>query len=490
MLKARPMRYTSLLILCFLVSGCALGGGGVPRPTMDPPTPPVSAEPATVTIGGGIRAAFIPTYFVGFSIEPQGLCTFLQLEQSDPAVDRLYENLGPSTIRFGGNSMDASDWQPYAPCSGLTFGATTIRDAFAFAQRVHARVIWGLNLKSNDPNAAADEADTVYLEGAGQLLGLEMGNEPNNWTTEPTYERMWQSYASAIAASGINPPLVGPSMNDGDGHSWFAQSVRNERSQLAFVTYHYYPLQQGAGAGNGQVPTIQNLLSATLMASTAADLDRAVAVAHANGLALDIDETNSVNGGGVTGVSNTFASSLWMVDYLFTAMEHGVLAVNVHGSGGASGGPSYSPIVLDPSTHELSAQPMYYGMLLFHLATGNGESIPLRASVASSANLAAHVVLGRDGTLRVALINKDLESATRVRVKLGVSGADYRAGSVIRLMAPSVTATNGVMLGGASVGVDGSWSPTEQESIRVSNSSFTIVIPKASAALVTLSSQN
>lgn len=491
MLRSRLARYTSLGILCVLVSACGLGGG-VPAPTVhpDPPAPAISAKPATVTVGGGVRAAFIPSYFAGFSIEPQGLCQFLQLEQSNRALDRFYENLGPSTIRFGGNSMDASQWSSNEPCSGLSFGSATIRDAFAFAQRIHARVLWGLNLQSNDPRAAADEAYTVYFVGSGRLLGVEMGNEPNNWTTESVYEKMWRSYASAIAASGVNPPLAGPSMNDGDGHGWFGQFVRNEHSQLAFVTYHYYPLQHDAAPGSSQEPTIQNLLSRALMASTATDLDRAVKVARANGLALDIDETNSVNGGGVTGVSDTFASALWMADYLFTAAEHGVLAVNVHGGGGASAGPSYSPIVLDPSTHELSAQPVYYGMLLFHLATGNGGSIPLRASVASSANLAAHVVLSSDGTLRVVLINKDLKSATRVRVMLGVSGADYRAGSVIRLTARSATATDGVLLGGAGVGADGMWSAAEHESVSVTKSSFTILMPEASAALITLSPQN
>ena len=340
-MKARSMRSTLLLVFCLVACGCAQAGGSVPAPTIAPPTPTISAESATVSITASSGIKPPPSYFVGFSIEPQALCQFLQLEQSNPALDRFYQNLGPTTIRFGGNSMDASLWQPYTTCSGLSFGISTVSDVFSFAQRVNARIIWGLNLKANDPNAAADEAYTVYFEGGGLLLGLEMGNEPNNWTTEPAYEQRWQSYVSAIETSGIHPAFVGPSMHDNSGYAWFSRFVQDERGQLSFATYHYYPLRQGAPAGSGQEPTIQNLLSASLMANTASDLDGAVTVAHANGLALERDETNSVNGGGSSGVSDTFASALWMTDYLFTAAEHGVLAVNIHGAGGASTGPSY-----------------------------------------------------------------------------------------------------------------------------------------------------
>ena len=144
----------------------------------------------------------------------------------------------------------------------------------------------------------------------------------------------------------------------------------------------------------------------------------------------------------------------------------------------------------DPTTHALTAQPEYYGMLLFHLATGDGRSVPMIASVSSTANLAAHAVLDSDGTLRVALINKDLESATRVRVTIPANGVTYSAGQAIRLLAPSVTSTTGVTLGGSGVGVDGSWSVTKQESVSVNNNSFTILIPEASAVLVTLPPQN
>ncbi|MEO7001781.1 MAG: glycosyl hydrolase family 79 C-terminal domain-containing protein [Ktedonobacterales bacterium] len=481
--KSHPRLFASLLIFCLLACACS----PISVTPTNLPTATATTDPATVAIAAGANTAPIPSYFVGFSIEPQTLCQFLTLEQSSPALDRFYQNLGPSIIRFGGTSMDSSSWQPDAACSGLTFGRSTLADVFAFAQRVHARVIWGLNLKANDPYIAADEANAALYAGSDQLLGLEMGNEPNDWTTESAYEQAWQSYASAIAAYNLAPGLVGPSMYDGEGHNWFARYVQRERSLLTFVTYHYYPLQQGAHADNGQDATIPNLLNPALMARTAADLDRVVTVAHANHLALVIDETNSVNGGGAVGVSDTFASALWVADYLFTAAEHGVLAVNIHGSGGATGGPSYSPIVADPTTHQLTARPLYYGMLLFHLATGEGQSAPLQTTVTSSANLAAHAVLDRDGTLRVALINKDVGANVRVRVILNTSGAVYSSGHAMQLLAPSVTSTTGVTLGGASVGANGNWSSAEQQSVAVTDSSFTITVAAASAVLVTLS---
>jgi len=484
---AQPTRFLSALLLCLLVCGCAPVDTSVP-----PPTPTVITEPATVTIGAHGAARPIPSYFAGFSIEPKSLCQFLQIEQHNPTLDRLYQNLGPTTIRFGGTSMDASTWDPSSPCSGLTFGRSTIAEVFAFAQRVHANVIWGLNLKSGAADTAADEAQAVSAAANGRLLGFEMGNEPNGWASEPVYEQAWRSYASAITKAGIHPNFVGPSTYNDGTQSWLAQFVQNRRSQLAIVTYHYYPLQQGAAAGDPLAPTIANLLSPALMARTASNLDQVVQIAHSNGLPLEIDETNSVNGGGVLGVSDTFASALWATDYLFTAAEHGVLAVNLHGDGGTNGGPAYSPIFTDPHTHDLVARPLYYGMLFFHLATGDGQSRALPASVtanSASANLATHAVKDANGALRVALINKDTRVAVRVRVALGVDGAAYRSGQVVRLLAPSVTATGGVTLGGASVGADGAWAISEQDSVSVTNASFTITVPPASAALVILAPQ-
>jgi hypothetical protein len=470
-------------------AGCDLSSGlkGNPTSTTHPASTstPVPPLPATISLDAGPLATAIPANFVGFSIEPQYLCRFLAIEQTNPALDQFYRTLGPSIIRFGGNSMDNSIWNPDATCSQLTFGVSTIADIFAFARRVDAQIIWGLNLKANNPTAAADEAATVAALGGDRLLGFEIGNEPNTWTTAAAYLRMWDAYASAIAAAAPGALLTGPAMYDNQGRNWFGQFVSSRHSSLARVTYHFYPLQSDDPAGSPMGPTIDNLLSPQLMARTSADVRRVVRQAGAYGLPLEIDETNSINGGGVMGVSNVFAAALWGADYLFTSAEQGVSSVNMHSNGGILTGDSYAPIAMDADSGMFYARPLYYGMLLFHLAASDG-AVPLPTTVSSRANLAAHALLNADGRLVIALINKDASSDVRAHVVLGSYSQSVKDGRAIRLTAPSRASIMDVTLAGNSVDAYGAWAPRVSEHVGIKNASFTIVVPHGSAVLVTL----
>lgn len=476
-------RVASFLLMSVLLAGCNSSAPARVSPTSTTPSAPL--QPASVTLVTGTHADRIPANFVGFSIEPQYLCRFLDTEQQDPTLDQFYRALGPSIIRFGGNSMDSSTWSPDASCSQLTFGISTIVDVFSFAQRVDAQIIWGLNLKANDPNSAADEAAAVAAIGGDRLLGFEFGNEPNTWTTQAAYTRMWNQYAAAVTAAIPDAPLTGPGMFDNEGHNWFGQFVSSNHASLSRVTYHFYPLQSTASGRSATTPTIANLLSAQLMARTAADVARVERQASAYGLPLEIEETNSVNGGGAMGVSNVFASALWSADYLFTMADQGVAAVNFHSNGGILSADPYAPIAVDSGSNSFYARPLYYGMLLFHIAAGDGAT-PLKTTVSSPANIAAHALMSDNGSLEIVLINKDRTNDARVHVALGAYSQAFQEGRAIRLTASSLDSTTGITLAGAGVGADGTWSSRTSEHVGVKNASFTIMAPHGSMVLITL----
>ena len=63
-------------------------------------------------------------------------------------------------------------------------------------------------------------------------------------------------------------------------------------------------------------------------------------------------------------MSNSYASSLWVIDFLFNAALGGATGVNMHGGGNS---PGYTPIA-DDSGAVIEARPEYYGLLLFTLA--------------------------------------------------------------------------------------------------------------------------
>jgi hypothetical protein len=57
------------------------------------------------------------------------------------------------------------------------------------------------------------------------------------------------------------------------------------------------------------------------------------------GILYRIGECNSFSGGGASGVSNSYASSLWVIDFLFDVALGGSTGVNMHRGGDA---PSYT----------------------------------------------------------------------------------------------------------------------------------------------------
>ena len=191
---------------------------------------------------------------------------------------------------------------------------------------------------------------------------------------------------------------------------------------------------------------------------------------------LRVGETNTASRGGKAGVSDSFASALWAVDYLFTVAELGVEGVNFHAYFRCGG---YTPVCWDARTG-YRPLPIYYGLLLFK-AVGGGRPLPVTCETA--ANLAAHAVLAADGSLRVILVNKERDRPVRVRFE--GRPAD-RTATLLRLSAPSLESTTGIMLGGAAVQADGTWRSGGLETIRADGKTFEVTVPAASAVVVVL----
>jgi hypothetical protein len=126
-----------------------------------------------------------------------------------------------------------------------------------------------------------------------------------------------------------------------------------------------------------------------------------------------------------------------------------------------------------------SAQPLYYGLLFTHLL-GNGPVLP--TTVASSDNIAAHAVRGSDGRTRVVvenLTNTTLNATVR-------AGSVTGSGSLLRLTAPSLTATSGVRIQNAAVASNGTFTPGAATATSCSGGSCAISLQPFSAAILTL----
>ena len=96
-----------------------------------------------------------------------------------------------------------------------------------------------------------------------------------------------------------------------------------------------------------------------------------IAYAHKHGATVRIDELNSVACAGQPGVSDTFASALWMLDTLFAMARSGVDGVNIHTLPTAS----YRPFEFRRIRGRWLAtvEPEYYALLMFEQAAPPGS---------------------------------------------------------------------------------------------------------------------
>jgi hypothetical protein len=255
----------------------------------------------------------------------------------------------------------------------------------------------------------------------------------------------------------------------------------------ALLTDHYYPL-----SSCGSTPTLSELLSPNVRRSESEVLRETIAIAHAHATPLRIDEANSISCEGQPGVSDTFASALWALDYTARAMAAGVAGLDFHDLLDKPG--AYSPLIAPShgalATGALHTAPEWYALLAAHaLVGGQAGARPLRANVAGAApgELSASALRAPDGRVRLVLVDYDPPGAPPLAVRLRVSRA-LAGGSVLRLTAPSPAATGGVRLGGRAVAPDGSWTPPSAlPRVHGRAGSLAVQMLPSSAAIVTLS---
>jgi hypothetical protein len=197
-------------------------------------------------------------------------------------------------------------------------------------------------------------------------------------------------------------------------------------------------------------------------------------------------EMNSLCGGGQPGLSDSFSSALWAMDTMFEDLNVGVDGVNWH-SGQYT---AYELFEFRPVTYKgqtkyylTSVKPLYYGLLMFSEAAGNGARL-IPVALTTSATLKAWATLNSAGQVNLLLINKDLTASGEVSINL----PGYTAGAAATLSASSYQATTGVSLAGQTF--DGSLDGTLQgqkltENVAGGNGAFSVKVIPSSAVLIT-----
>jgi hypothetical protein len=471
--------------------------------------PAAAASAAVVTVGAP-TARTIPAGFVGLSFEQTALKTYAGQGPNaiDPVFEQLVRNLAPSqrpVLRIGG---DTTDWSYYSrvlqphrrrpPWVRYTITPAWIAIAHALATGLDARLILGVNLEANSGRIAGSEARAfVHGIGSGAIAGLELGNEPElygsfNWYRTSTgagirgrprgYDfAQFSLQFNSVSRSLPHVPLAGPAIGSPNWSSQLGAFLRaNPRVKLA--TVHRYPLQRCAKTTHYTPAQLLAPSSSTGLAASVAPL---VGVARRHGAALRVGEINAVSCGGQPGLSNSFAAALWSLDTMFALAGVGVGGVNIHTAPGAVN--QLFSFRTAAGANVAQVYPLYYGLLTFAQAAPAGAR--LLRTTGSSAGLRTWATRGRDGHVRVVLINPRARGSAAVTVRFGAAAGSGPA-TLVRLSAPSLTARDGVTLGGQGFG-DATTSglpvgTPRAASITVAHGGYAVSVPAASAAVLTL----
>jgi hypothetical protein len=489
--KGSKRRRVIVSTLCAALCSSVLGASAVRASTVQASTVQASRVQASAVQDSGPS-----TYTTTISVNPSGKVTGaisdqligLSVESSTlnngyryddvGNLAQLLRNLGSSVFRFGGNTADTSytDDTPR-----ILAGIDRLAKASGWS------VIWTENLA--EFNAARVTADARALTATlgSKLFAIACGNEPDMFVyggtrpesyTADDYLAQEAACFQAIRQGAAHAPLAGP--DTAWNPAWLAAFAAREAGQVAALDQHYYPLGC-AQPGDNPTTLAAYLLSPALARTEAAHFNVFAAAARTARAPLMITETNSACDGGVHGLSNAYASALWAVDYLLTGAEHGVHGMNFHG--GLNTLCAGYTVLCQVGISTYSPQPIYYGMLFTHLFR-TGAFLPVKVSMSARAgNIAAFADKpSQPGSIRVMVENLS-EYQARATLRLGA----YRgAVSVLHLTGPSLLATSGVEIQGATVAANGSLTPGKPDVVQCGSDGCAIPIAPYSAVLVTL----
>jgi hypothetical protein len=460
-----------------LLGGCGGGGGGAGVPNSNPqPQPSGVLTPISVTIAG-TTAGSVGANFAGLSYEKNSMA-LPRFTPGNANLIGLFKRLGPGLLRLGGGSVDTTHWAPTGAGRTSAQVAPSDIDALAgFLQQTGWTILYGVNLATSTPAAAAAEVAYAVKALGSSLIGVEFGNEcdeyrghyfPSTWNLAD-FETLWEQFRGAVLQAAPNVVLTGPGSAI-DISGWtipFGQKVT--KAQIALLTQHYY-------RGNGQSPSSTDAVLVSADLKLQQDLKILAAGASSIGVPFRIAETNSFYNSGAPGVSNSYASSLWVIDHLFTIALGGASGANLHGGGSGKG---YTPIA-DNNGVVIEARPEYYGVLLFTMA-GQGSLISTTVA-AAGLNITAYTVKSADGALNIVVVNKEFSKNLRLDIECGQI---VNSAHLLVMNGPALDATSGVTIQGAAVAADGAFAPgPAYTAARISGSTVTCYLGALSAILL------
>ncbi|KAF3764753.1 family 79 glycoside hydrolase [Cryphonectria parasitica EP155] len=382
------------------------------------------ASLAPAPVGISFEFFTFPSYFTNVTATTQCLANWEALTGTWPP------------IRIGGTTQDRALYDPTtsayvvytvaaatdAPDS-LTFGSSFM----SLAGKYEGSVVLGLDRgKDNITNTIA--AAKVAVSEMGNLLAIELGNEPEYWASDdqPIASGTWTPATDAASqdnwdievgsAIGRTDIIQAGNSNSAPPTWGAAELIATEnttvKQYVATYAHHNYP--------GG---TVESLMSHSDIVSNLNQFPADIAAAVSVGKPYVLGETNSVSGGGAATVSPTFGAALWTLDYTVRATYLNITRTYFHQ--GTIGNCYYCFW----GRYDMGAP--YYGATAATAFLAGGSH--LTALDSGSTDYAGYVTFDASGApLRVLLYNSDYFDGSGTRgstsfVLTGLSASSVKA---------------------------------------------------------------
>jgi hypothetical protein len=385
----------------------------------------------------------VPHTFVGLSYEMQQITAPDFFCAKNQELIQQFRALAPQgMLRLGGNTSDAGYWKPSpdAPMPkrqpahpfgsvkhpDIPFPVTTegLQRLRGFLDATNWNCIYGINLGTNVPAVAAEEAaaattilgphlDCIQIGNEADRYGMTFRRDPKTWGPE-SYYKEWRTFAEAIIARLPNVRLGMPDLAaKPEWFSYVTNALEQDviRRNVVTLTYHYYV----DGPPSNPLMDIPHMLNAN------ADVMKDAGVVRDAAAKLQttwrMTEGNSCWNSGKPGVSDVFAAALWSADYMLLHASLGCAGINLHGGdsrlfstfvGGTlpestHPSPPYTPISF--RNGQYIAEPVSYGMRFAGVFAG-ATMIPLEFDP-GPVTATAYAATSSSGKMILAVINKD-----------------------------------------------------------------------------------
>jgi hypothetical protein len=450
--------------------------------------PPLQALSVTVCAGTG--ADLSPT-FLGLSYEASMLLPeggHYYFDAGDQALVNVFKTLGIKSLRVGASAVDdARIPVPSEP---------DIDSLFGFARAAGVKVIYSFRLKNGDPENTARLASYIASRYGDLLDSFAIGNEPECYAEFKAsqydgFYAAWKAHYDAILKVVPQARIEGPSSNKGSFALDLARDLFSQ-GHLSMVSTHYYIFGNGRKAEKDPAATRARFLSPENTAIYEKAYASTAGLLAARGVPYRIDEMNSCWSGGAKEASDTYASTLWALDWTHWWAAHHICGMNYHtgervGMNSGFQAPNYASFLRLPNRGGFAMRPIAYSHLAF---TQGAQGMPAPAKVEElpESNLSAYAYRQSNGGYTVTLINKsygDEGNTASVSVKLP---ADAKMGKWQKLSLlqknGDIAAADGITFGGESVDPQGKWSGNWETVPGAGGNAIVVRVPAASATIL------